>query len=275
MEYIKKHSAGIFVTALVLLAGVIALIVYIFLDYRTDSREREQYRRMYEVEMKSAAFRLSEELEDGEAMKSYHSAMSAAEYAKKAGLKEAAGLFTRVSDAIASGSADEYVDVIKGYIRGGEFEYPAEPEVEAEKTENKRKYVSSFQLERAQNAANSLFGVKNALKFVESSPGDSLIFSCRNAYAVIDANSGIPREASISLTQKPPVLSDEECVMAAQSYLREFFPASDYADASLSGVSHERDNVLSAEFFIRGRKITLMVERSRGKLVGLTSGDRV
>ena len=269
MEYIKKHSAGIFASSLVLLAGVIALLAYIFFDYRADAREREQYKLMYEVEMKSAAFRLSEELEGGEAMKSYHSAMSAAEYAKKAGLKEAAGLFTRVSDAIVSGSADEYIDIIKGYIRDGEFEYPAEPEMEAEQMENNKKYVSSFQLERAAKAANSLFGVKNTLKFVESSAGERLIFTCRNAYAVIDADSGIPREASISLEYKPPVLSDEECIAAASEYIGEFYP--DGTFLAVSDIKYGRDNTLAAEFNVRGERITVIVERGRGRLVGLTS----
>lgn len=269
MEYIKKHSAGIFVASIILLAGVIALSVYIFLDYRSDSRELERYRRMYEVEMKSAAFRLAGELEAGETMKSYHSAMSAAENAKKAGLGEAAGLFTRVSEAIVSGSADEYADVIKGYISGGEFEYPSEPEKEAEQPESSQKYVSRFQLERAEKTANSLFGVKNTLKFVESSAGESLIFTCRNAYAVIDADTGIPREASISLDYRPPVLSDEECIAAAFEYIGAFYPEG--AFSSVSDVKYARENTLAAEFSVKGKKITVMVERGRGRLVGLTT----
>lgn len=274
-EGIKKHAVFIFSAASVMFLAVISLSVYIFLDFRSDSRRDEYYSNLYETEMKSAAYFLRDSLESDDMMGAYYYSVSAADWAKRAGLTNEAGLFSRISEAVKEGRSEEYVRIIDSYIENGKFDesydrLAAEDDLQTEQPTNKV-YIPTYLKERAENIANRLFDTKNALKFIESSRGEELIFSCRNAYAVIDLNSCTPLEASISLEYRSPVLSDDECIASAKAFINEFFPVNFSAVASIADVRYENGNILSADFINQGRKITLMIERGRGKVVGITA----
>ena len=95
MEFIKKHTAVFLSLFSVMSAAVIFLGAYALVDLSGEREEKNSLSRIYEVEMKNTAENLLMSLKNADKTVSYHYALNALEYAKRAGNLTAAEFFFR------------------------------------------------------------------------------------------------------------------------------------------------------------------------------------
>lgn len=268
MEFIKKHTAVFLSLFSVMTAAVIFLGAYALVDLSGESEEKNSLSRIYEVEMKNTAENLLMSLKNADKTVSYHYALNALEYAKRAGNLTAAEFFSDVSSAVLEERGGEYTDMLENKIKSGFDENSDKTEPTPEATV--RANVTAAEMKRAEKNANELLGLKNTLKYIG---GESeLVFACRNAYVVMDGEKSIPRECCISLDTEPgEVLSIEECAASARSYLGYMLTADEIGSARLTKNGYDAFGRAIFSFTVGGREINMTVERGRGKLVSMAT----
>ncbi len=115
-------------------------------------------------------------------------------------------------------------------------------------------------------AANRLFGVRGILSESRTSRGGTVLYSCKNAYAVMVTEENYPLEAAICLPVGEEVYTTAECVVLARSFLEDVYPRKIYR--KLSEVS-ERDGGSYAEVVFSGgdRSVAVRISKSSGRMI--------
>lgn len=268
MEFIKKHTAVFLSLFSVMSAAVIFLGAYALVDLSGEREEKNSLSRIYEVEMKNTAENLLMSLKTADKTVSYHYALNALEYAKRAGNLTAAEFFSDVSSAVLEERGGEYTDMLENKIKAGFDENSDKTEPTPETTV--RANVTAAEMKRAEKNANELLGLKNTLKYIGGE--GELVFACRNAYVVMVKDKCIPRECCISLdTETGEVFSLEECAASARSYLGYMLTADEIGSAQLTENGYDAFGRAYFSFTVGGREINMTVERGRGRLVSMAT----
>lgn len=264
------------VVFVILILAVCVLSAYICADCRADAAAEASGRYLRETLFLTDARRLRAALAEGDAISSYHYAANAADNAAAAGLCEEASFFRRLSSVIRDASAElsELSGSVGEYIESGVIPASFANDVgatEGEWTEEvEPSSVSSFRRWAAGVTADEVIGIEGVLHPIERSRG-GFLFTCRNAYVVIDTRSGYPCEVGISLplcADATPRLSIEESIGVAVEFLREFYPSDIYRPAELvSAEANDRLCTYELVYESGEREIHLTVRRDLSRVV--------
>ena len=277
-KLIERYSGGILTAAVVLLFAVCSLSVWIYADFRADTAAVQSQTYLHQTLLKTNLRRLDAALTEENRMTAYHFAMTAADHAASAGLGTDAVFFRKISAGITEGAENltDIAEAVRGYLETGtvpetfvlQYETAGLPE---EGGEWEPTSVSYARERAARECAVSMTGVSGILRAAEQHPTGEYVYTCRNAYAVVDARSGTPLEAGISSPVTGEVrLSESDCAERAYSFLGEYFRADTVRRANL--ISAVPDNATGTyEFTYQSgdRTIRLTVKRDTGRVIRL------
>lgn len=273
-KFAEKYVSALLWTMGVLLISLLTLCVFIFFAFRADANARASSAILQRAELENTVNNLKEALDAGEERLSYHYAASAAEDAASAGEHEAAVLFRRMADTLLESS--EKIPLIRqtleNYLMTGVIpEYAAQPDASSE-NEEEIQSVSAFHVENAVRCVNRLFGENNTLRQGRKSRNGELVFSCSNAYAVIDEKTGLPIEAAISLPPAEKRLDADACVNSAMRFLEDYFPREVAVNASVRNIAEDSlAGTFEITFVSRNREMSLAVRRDNGRVARVTA----
>jgi len=276
-NFLSRYGTAVFVTAAVLFLTVCSLSTYIYLDFRADDAAAFSRDHLHETLFKTNVRRLGAALSEENRMSSYHFALTAAENAASAGRGDDASFFRKISTGIADGAQNmtEIASAVAVYLDTGEV--PEEfsilyhdDEDTGDLMESEPASVSYFRKRAADECAASVIGADGILRFAEKSPAGEFVYTCRNAYAVVDARSGFPLEAGISIAPGENLLDEAACVGAAHDFICEYFPP-DIARAAnlIFAVPDVSAGTYDITYRSGGREIRLSVKRDSGRIVRL------
>ncbi|MBO5128625.1 MAG: hypothetical protein J6D10_13765, partial [Clostridia bacterium] len=269
-KLIERYSGGILTAAVILLFAVCSLSVWIYADFRADTAAVQSQTYLHQTLLKTNLRRLDAALTEENRMTAYHFAMTAADHAASAGLGTDAVFFRKISAGITEGAENltDIAEAVRGYLETGtvpetfvlQYETAGLPE---EGGEWEPTSVSYARERAARECAVSMTGVSGILRAAEQHPAGEYVYTCRNAYAVVDARSGTPLEAGISSPVTGEVrLSESDCAERAYSFLGEYFRADTVRRANI--ISAVPDNATGTyEFTYQSgdRTIRLTVKR--------------
>lgn len=281
-DFVSRHCTAILVITSVLFVSTCALSAYVYVDFRADERAAQSLDYLNETLFKTYVRRLSSALSDNDTMSSYHFAVNAAETAAQVGLHDEALFFRKISFGIENGGADmtEISSVVSEYLESWRVPesfsvlstlYEEKENTEEDVAEIEPSSVSGFRRWAAGVCASEIIGATGVLHSAELSPDGKFVFTCRNAYVVIDAHSGYPAEVGISMRKSGEIkFGEAECIENAGNFLREFFPPDIYRPAVLLSVS-QNDTAGTFELVYRSgeRIFHLSVGRDIGRVVRL------
>ena len=276
-NFLTRPLTALVVTAAVLFLTVCSLSAYIYIDFRTDDAAAQTQSHLHETLFKTNVRRLEAALTEENPMSSYHFALTAAENAASAGYGDDAAFFRKISTGIADGAQNipEIAAAVNDYLETGEF-----PEGftvlyhDEETTENfmdsEPASVSYFRERAAEECAADVTGADGILRPAEKTRAGEFVYTCRNAYAVIDARSGTPVEAGVSLRPGELRLTEADCVGYAEDFLHDYFPPDIVRSAHLvSAVPDESGSTYDLTYQSGERTIRLSVKRDSGRIVRL------
>lgn len=276
-NFLSRYAAAVFVTFAVLFLTVCSLSAYIYLDFRADDAAARSQEHLHETLFKTNVRRLGAALSEENRMTSYHFALTAAENAASAGRGDDASFFRKISTGIADGAQNmtEIADAVEGYLDSGVI-----PEAfsilyhtaddEEDFMDSEPASVSYFRKWAADECAASVIGTDDILRPAEKSRNGEFVYTCRNAYAVVDARSGSPVEAGVSLTPGELRLDEADCVGYAHDFISEYFPPDVARAANLvSAVPDNAAGTYDLTYRSGEREIRLSVKRDSGRIVRL------
>ncbi|MBQ4354600.1 MAG: hypothetical protein IJC71_06870 [Clostridia bacterium] len=271
-KFAEKYAEAILWTAGVLLLAILALSVFLFFSFRADQRMRESSAMLSRAEYESSLENFQKALDSGDDRLIYHCAQKAAETAASAGERNAASVFRYAAGEILRGT--EQIPMIRQTVDAF-FVNGTMPHQEIrteEENDDEAKAVVSWRVENAEKCVSRLFGEHNSLRRGAKSRNGELLYSCSNAYAVIDARTGLPVEAAISMPPAEQILGADACVNSALRFLGDFFPDEVAASASVRGISADSvSGTFAVTLTAAGRMMTVSVRRDNGKVVQLTT----
>ncbi len=281
-KFIERYSGGILTAAVVLLFAVCSLSVWIYADFRADTAAAQSQTYLHQTLLKTNLRRLDAALAEENRMTAYHFALTAADHAASAGMGTDAVFFRKISSGIADGAENlpDIVETVRGYLETGTvpetfvLQYET-ADTSGEGGEEWEPASVSYARERAARecavAMTGVSGAEHLLRAAKQHPAGEYVYTCRNAYAVVDARSGTPLEAGISSPVTGEIrLSEADCAERAYSFLSEYFRADTVRRANL--ISAVPDNAAGTyEFTYRSddRTIKLTVKRDTGRVIRL------
>ncbi len=283
-NYFAKHPGSLAAVSGVLLCAVIVLGVYVWTDIKDDSARDKSLAELFETEMYNSADKLYSAMSDGNITTAYHYAKSAEEYAGRAGKSDEVRLFSEISSYLENGEmpSEEIGEKLRVYLSTGDVpdvtvtaEMTDKTIWNAEQETAEPEFVSKYRADAAYEAAGRLIGVDGVFHLCEKNTDGELIFTCRNAYAVIDVNSGMPIEAALSLDRSDAEggrLTAEEGIACASEFLERFYPRS--AMLSMGVVSVTPDDICGTYdimFSICGRNTLVSVRNDSGRVVRIVA----
>ena len=265
-KFLENHVHGLMIAFCAAVLVIIGLSGWIYLDFRGD----ENRDRLYETEADTAAHKLQEALDEGDVILSYHYARLVRDNAAKSGGHNAAHTFAGLAETIRiTGITEDMAQTVADYLDGGFTE--TEDGEEAVLLHDVTTEPAEFAVLRRNDAlaaAEEIMGAKNFMTMAVRCREGEFLFTCRNAYAVIDEKTSLPVEIGISL---PPVgrsntLSPEECEARADEFLHRYFPS---AQVQSSRIIPE-ENCITVEYRIDRRIVRASVRRDSGRIVRYT-----
>ncbi|MBE6625617.1 MAG: hypothetical protein E7628_00330 [Ruminococcaceae bacterium] len=257
------------------LCGVVGLLVFAYSVIHGDTMLRESIRDYYKAEMYASANCFIVDVEQGEMTLAYHHAKYAADHASMGGLSDAAEMFDSISVRVLSGEMTaDMAQQVKHYIETGTVNA-----VNVAKTNNIRPdlaadvpvAVSIERYKAAKNTTDKILGGKNIIRRMERTCNGELLFSCANAYALIDERTALPIEAGISLDAGEITMSADECIAAAERFLLMFYSEDTVKNGSVTNVMADgEDGVVNIDYMLGTRKVTLSVKGDSGRVVSFS-----
>ncbi len=272
-NFCKRHYRGLFICAAFFACVSVALSVFVYMNFTAQREYAEYSAYLAETEARSAARSLLYALETGDGLEAYHSAAMSAAYASRGGATEAAAFFNGIANGLKTGELEreaaafevaEFLD--SGTLPGGisTAEQARAGRAEDSATEG---VASSYRMSAAGETANQIFGLVGTLSAVTKSAEGRLIFSCENAYAVIDERSGMPVEVGLSLPASSPCLSADDCDMTVRTFFDSFFSNEIAASATLTEVRNDGEAVYDMIYTCRDIKMCVSVKRDTGRII--------
>lgn len=226
-----------------MLCVIIGLLAVLFLEIRQDKLLENSLRELYRTEMITAAESFLDDAQSGSITLAYHHISYAADYASQCGEYDAATMFDLISERVLAGEmSSEMADSVAGYLENGEVSMPLSVArdigVPGDNTSfsSLPSYVAVDRYEAAEKCANKLFGGNYVMHSGEKIIAGELMFTCENAYALIDEKTALPIEAAISLEIGEPTLTTERCIASSLEFISEFFSRETVASAVVENV---------------------------------------
>lgn len=274
-KFAVKYSYALLIVSAVLVAAVLSLSVLLYFSVKEQRAVLESEKILYGSELYGTAEKLAEALERENTVLSYHYAASLAELSALAGEGENAALFRKMSETLLSGNTAENAlikQAVDEFLATGELRGAENSDAVSEQYAEEYR-VSAYAIETASECVKKLFGEHNTLRLGRRCGSGELIYSCSNAYAVIDERSGQPMELAVSFPPAEKRLSEDECAGHAMRFLEKFHPA-EAADAQVKSITaDEAAGAFDITIKSRGREISLTVRRDTGSVVRLRMGE--
>jgi len=263
-KFLENNAVGLFLAVLAASAVILGLCGWIYLDFRGD----ENRELMYDAEAEAAAQNLLDSLDAGDVILSYHYARTVRDNAARSGYRDAAHTFMGLAETIRiTGITDDMADAVAQYLTDGFEKETVNETGENEVVRSSEPAdVAAVRQSDALASAEEIMGQEGFLTMAVRCREGEFLFTCRNAYAVIDEKTSMPVEIGISL---PPAraekrLSAEECEEYAARFLRRYFPA---VSAEVVRIAPDGDGNMTVEYRLDGRRVTASVRQDTGKIV--------
>ncbi|MBE6541422.1 MAG: hypothetical protein E7672_03130 [Ruminococcaceae bacterium] len=283
-KIIEKHIAGFEALLGGMLCLLIVLGVYVYCDIRNDSIRNHSLADLFQTEMYNAADRLYSELNSGNYITAYHYSKSAEEYAARANLKNEGRLFSKIAFEIENNGTvgGETSEALLLYLTTGRVsDNTITAEFSPRNTENEVESgwagatlsaVSKYKIAAAEKSAENVVGVDRVFHLCEKNSAGELIFTCKNAYAVIDEKTGEPIESMLSLERGDENISSDGGLDAVRGFLGMFYPRSSVASIVVEkSVTNEACGTYDYTLLIDGREALVSVKCDSGKVVRIIS----
>lgn len=279
-KFAEKHISGILISLFTLIIIAAALVAYVFLDFYAKSKYESAKRYLAESMYMTDVRRLSAALERNDSLEAYRLAKTAADTASGAGMQNEAVFMNNISEAIyvrskvGDGQLNSYGTAVRTYLETKEIarDYLKNDNNRTESYDDEWEpsSVSKYREAAALECASAIVGVNGIMKPAEQNLAGKYLFTCRNAYVVIDAKSGSPYEVGISLTPSENALSETECVEYAENFIRKYFTIDVVRAASVAFVEPDiRNGLYNVTFRSQGKTIVVSVRRDSGKITRL------
>ncbi len=270
-EFFRERIGGLLVFTAVLLFAFVSVSVYAFCDFMVDARRERYYDGLCESEMKSAVYSLRDTLASGDRIGAYHKAEEASAWAFRGGMDEEANFFANLAEGVREmkNAADRSVlaDKIEAFLENGTVDFIESDLLDVGGGQLKYTPPSADRVKAGMDTAQRAIGVNGGLRLIENTRSDDLIFSCRNAYAVIECRSGRLKDVFVSFERTNAEIDEGDCIASAREFLNEFYPI--YEGEKYEPIEiFERNGDVCFEFVSGERKILLEVDRGRGRVVG-------
>lgn len=253
-------------TVIYLLSAAVLLCGIAVKMYLSEKQAEKSANLLAESEYRSSLEGLTEALDSGEMHLSYHMARTASEKAALAGESELSVFLGTSAERIASGEdMREIKEELFFYLEnGGSAELS---QAEEESGEEEIGAVTAYRAEEADRCIQRIFGEHNSLKRERMTGNGRIVYSCTNAYASLDARTGMPLEVVISLDGCEAVLGEEECVRLALAFAEDFYPKD---SGALPRVLHAEENGTAGTYDFEidsgGCEISVSVRRDSGRI---------
>ena len=213
-NFAEKHVTVILFSAVILLCATLFLTASLVFVSRSANRKAESELILNRAEYENTVKNLRESIYAGDDILAYHYAADAAENAARIGENDAAVMFTQMAEKLLTSPEiiRELGQTVDKYIKNGDI--PTLQNSVEEERENEIKAVALARIEEAQKCVERLFGEHNSLKMEMKSRNGEIIFSCSNAYAVVDSRTGLPIEAAVSLMPAENKLDADACTLS-------------------------------------------------------------
>lgn len=274
-KFFENHVMELVGATAVLLIALVSLSVFLFFSFRAEAEISASTTMLDRAELRSMAENLQSALNAGDGRLSYHYAASAAEKASRAGDHDAAALFRRMADSLLAedGAVTAMQQALEQYLESGEapdFSTITDASDEKFMSDEDVHPVSAYSIEIAEKCLERMFGNHNTLRRGMKSRNGELLFSCSNAYAVIDERTGLPIEAAISLSPAEIRLTADECVDSAMMFLEEFFPGDIAASTDVRNIKADNSAGTFEIYCVsQNRQLVLSVRRDNGRVARL------
>lgn len=279
MSFTEKYKKYIFASAVFFLSTTVILLIAIVVFFQRYSNRAEYDMYADKTEMMNSARRIISCAESGDMLGAYHSAELSALYASKAGMREHISVFRKIAEDIKSSMAvgDADLNTVREYVETGNL--PGGTAGMENRSMQNNYLISTVEPESislskaayAEKRANEIFGLENTLKpAVKSIPGGRL-FTCRNAYAVINEKNGEPIEAGMSVQIGTPVLNIHECENISREFLGNFYSRETSMGATVCGIDVSEPGLCSVVYDSAGKKVSISVKMDTGKVIRVST----
>ncbi len=274
-KFAKKHYLGIIIAAAFFICTTIALSIFIYFDFSSERELNDYTNYLNHTEMRNAARKFIDSTEEEDKLGAYHNASMAAVYASRYGDTDTSAFFVKIADRVKNEDIvwSEIADEVLYFVDTGKLPEKIKTADNLQESDEKsrREEVSQliygYKFASAQKTANEIFGLNGVLSGVTKSTNGELIFSCKNAYVIIDAISGNPIQAAISVPMGVPILSQGECVNLSRKFLYEFFTNEIASSAVVCDVYPDESGAYEIVYTCRDIKMFISVKRDTGKIV--------
>lgn len=257
---------------------IIGLLAVIYFDTRGDKLFEASMKDYYKTEMYSAAEYFIDDIENGNITLAYHHSKYASDHASQCGMTEAALMFGNMANRVLSGDMGmDMAEQVKNYVESG----TVPPDTATGNIAMGRisgqwtalpVSVSKERYTAAKNTAERIFGGNHLIKRGERTKNGELLFTCSNAYALVDERTAMPVEAAISLETGEALMTDEQCKAAADSFLSEFFSSATVDEASGQTLNTFGDeSICTVGYTCGGKQVIVEVSRDSGRVVRFIS----
>lgn len=133
-------------------------------------------------------------------------------------------------------------------------------------------YLWAANREEARRAANRLLGLESGLGEWPMAGGGTVLFSCKNAYALMDAAEVYPIEAAAVLPStgdEGQIFPKEVCRRTAEELVREAYPKKIVRALSFSGEQETADRFEFRFDYGKGGTVTVGIGKTNGRVVFL------
>lgn len=277
-KFAAEHLSSFITVFFSLILIVISLGVYIFLDFYAESEYAASRQYLAESMYKTNLRMLSDALDKNDYLESYRLALAAADTASSAGMENETIFMKNISAAIYENADSGQIVGLKAAVNnyldtneiGSDYLKNDMTRIEEYVDEWEPSSVSNYREAAALECASSVVGVDGVMKPAEQNLSGRYLFTCRNAYVMIDARSGSPSEIGISLSPGQNILSEAECVDYAENFLRKYFTVDIIRTASVVSVEPDPKNGLyNVTIKAHNKSIIISVRRDSGKIMRL------
>lgn len=268
---------------------IVALLVLFFLNLQTIRELRVANERQYTAIFISDVQEIRRALENADLTREqkklmiYQKACEAAEALTETGYKESVKrTVTEALNRIAFRMLKEQetevplideteLAIIQTYnnsSRKNTFDSNADKQIDdgakpARRKTDPKEYRKSCEL------ANRIFGVKGTLTMEALSAEGACLFSCKNAYAVINTAELYPLEAASAVPFAQIRYSTDECRAFAERFIEDFYPKK-IRRSMVIKVENDFDDRVEEFFAGKGNKnIRIVVSKASGKMISL------
>lgn len=269
----SKQFLLVMSTMLCLIIGLLATLAVMM---RSESIERRSNIAMCRAEMEASAVSLLDDVAAGDRVRAYHNAACAADYALRSGEREGAILFNKIADEALRGELNEEItEVVNSYLARSDESTQRVRNTSKTPTQETKihhpTFVSIEKYELAKDSANRTAGGNYVFTEGVRTDSGAYIFSCGNAYALIDEKTVLPIEGAVSLSEHSGNLNDAECETVAKEYLKLLFPSDEEAfESPIDKLIDEPARSVTYVYLSGEREIKATVNRTSGRVVSFS-----